>query len=78
MLGRITNKMRNKVCKLKNKRNIQKKKSVLFQINCNECCVVSIRETKRTTWQRMSKHHTAVEKRDKTSHIDKNSIELKR
>ena len=71
VFSKISNKLRYKVCKLKDLRKPQDKKNDVYKIKCNDCDAVYIGETGRTAKQRMEVHQTAVEKREERSHIYK-------
>ena len=74
----ITDKLRYKLCKLKDVRKPQDKKKNVYKIKCNTCNAVYVGETRRTANQRMGEHWRAVEKKDEMSHIYKHYRETRR
>jgi len=77
VFSKISNKLRSKICKLKDIKKTHDKKNVVYKIKCEECKAVYVGETGRTTKQRMAEHRAAVEKRDKRSHIYKHYMETR-
>ena len=55
--------------KVKQKMPEEKKKEVVYQVPCKDCCKVYIGETKRTLKTRISEHKQAVKKGDEKNGI---------
>ena len=55
--------------KVKQKMPEEKKKEVVYQVPCKDCCKVYIEETKRTLKTRISERKQAVKKGDEKNRI---------
>ena len=66
-----SNSLRNRMCKLKDKRNPEDKKFVVYELECEEdhCNAKYIGESGRTAGIRMMEHKKAVENKEERSHI---------